>query len=69
RVEALESQITEVRSTLTDVQNHVGLIATLEKCLGKSVITEEGSASASVQGSPTEPVVTEKIVQHSTVLN
>lgn len=50
RVEALESEISAVRSTLADVQNsvkenHVNLIAMLEKCLGKSVFVDEGNAS------------------------
>ncbi|MCI61964.1 hypothetical protein A2U01_0083221, partial [Trifolium medium] len=39
RVEAVEHDLTEMRSTLVDVQNtvktnHANLIAMLEKCLG-----------------------------------
>ncbi|MCI34725.1 hypothetical protein A2U01_0055945, partial [Trifolium medium] len=54
KVEALESEITVVRTTLSDVQktvreNHTTMLALLERCLGKSVMEEEG---ASVKGSP-----------------
>ncbi|MCI74206.1 hypothetical protein A2U01_0095470, partial [Trifolium medium] len=53
RVETLESDMAVVRSTLVDVQrevkeNHASLIAMLERCLGKSLVVEEGSASAVV---------------------
>ncbi|XP_050906359.1 uncharacterized protein LOC127120018 [Lathyrus oleraceus] len=69
RVEALESEISEVRSTLVDVQNsvktnHVNLIMMLEKCLGKSLIIDEES---SIKGSPTRPDVSEK--KSSAVVN
>ncbi|MCI58814.1 hypothetical protein A2U01_0080069, partial [Trifolium medium] len=52
KVEALESEISEVRTTLASVQNavkenHANLIMMLEKCLGKSVQVEE-DASLSV---------------------
>lgn len=48
RVEALESELSEVRSTLVDVQNtvkenHASLFALLEKCLGKTLHVGEGS--------------------------
>ncbi|MCI32809.1 hypothetical protein A2U01_0054023, partial [Trifolium medium] len=54
KVEALESEISIVRSTLTDVhnavkQNHASLLAMLEKCLGKTTMEGEGSASLSVK--------------------
>ncbi|MCI08539.1 hypothetical protein A2U01_0029616, partial [Trifolium medium] len=46
RVESLEGEISEIRSTLIGVQNtvkenHASLIAMLEKCLGKSLASEE----------------------------
>ncbi|MCI49758.1 hypothetical protein A2U01_0071002, partial [Trifolium medium] len=46
--------ISVVRSTLADVQNtvkqnHASLLAMLEKCLGKTTIEGEGSASLSVK--------------------
>ncbi|MCI82260.1 hypothetical protein A2U01_0103534, partial [Trifolium medium] len=42
KVDALEGEISVVKSTLVDVQNtvrenHANLIAMLEKCLGKSL--------------------------------
>lgn len=61
RVEALESELSEVRSTLADVQNtvkenHASLFALLEKCLGKTLHVGEGSTGKSTatvdQGSP-----------------
>lgn len=61
RVEALESELSEVRSTLADVQNtvkenHASLFALLEKCLGKTSHVGEGSTGKSTatvdQGSP-----------------
>ncbi|PNY17485.1 retrotransposon-related protein, partial [Trifolium pratense] len=59
RVESLEGEITEIRTTLVDVQktmkeSHASLIAMMEKCLGKSVVVDEGSASV---GDRTTPVV------------
>ncbi|PNX77560.1 retrotransposon-related protein, partial [Trifolium pratense] len=50
RVENLEGEITEIRSTLVDVQktmkeSHANLIAMMERCLGKSTVVDEGSAS------------------------
>ncbi|KAI5401640.1 hypothetical protein KIW84_066205 [Lathyrus oleraceus] len=50
RVEALESQISEVQSTLVDVQNsvttnHANLIAMLEIYLGKSLMVDEGDTN------------------------
>ncbi|CAJ2666589.1 unnamed protein product [Trifolium pratense] len=49
RVEALQGEISEVRSTLVDVQkamkeSHTSLIAMMEKCFGKSVVEEEGAS-------------------------
>ncbi|MCI72569.1 hypothetical protein A2U01_0093832, partial [Trifolium medium] len=63
RVGALEEEISVVRSTLTDVQNtvkenHASLVAMLERCMGKSVVMDEGSASVVVR---TTPVASEKI--------
>ncbi|XP_058734110.1 uncharacterized protein LOC131605817 [Vicia villosa] len=71
RVEALESEISKVRSTLVDVQNsvatnHVNLIAMLEKCLGKSLTEDEGDESVSVKGST---VVRNKGGHGSTIVN
>ncbi|MCI39394.1 hypothetical protein A2U01_0060625, partial [Trifolium medium] len=53
RVEALEGNVSEVRSTLINVQremkeNHASLIAMLERYLGKSKSVDEGSASVVV---------------------
>ena len=71
RVEALESEISEVRSTLVEVQNtattnHANLIALLEKCLGKSLTVDEESASVFNKGSP---MVMTKGEPKSTVVN
>ncbi|PNX64503.1 hypothetical protein L195_g062147 [Trifolium pratense] len=49
RVEALEGEISEVRSTIVDVQkamkeSHASLIAMMEKCFGKSMVEEEGAS-------------------------
>lgn len=71
RVEALETEISEVRSALVKVQksvttNHTNLIAMLEKCLGKSLLVDEGDVSFSFNGSP---AVTKKRDPHSTVVN
>lgn len=65
KVEALEGEMSEVRSTLADVQNavkenHASLIAMLEKCLGKSLSGEEGSASFAGKTSSEIPVSSEK---------
>lgn len=56
KVEALESEISEVRTTLADVQNavrenHANLLAMLEKCLGKTMFEEEGPGG-SAKGTP-----------------
>ncbi|MCI33831.1 hypothetical protein A2U01_0055049 [Trifolium medium] len=56
-----------VRSTLVDVQrevkeNHASLIAMLERCLGKSLVVEEGSASAIVTQSPANQKPPEKTI-------
>ncbi|PNX79131.1 retrotransposon gag protein [Trifolium pratense] len=65
RVEALEGEISVVRSTLTDVQNtvkenHASLVAMLERCMGKSVVIDKGSASVVVRTTPGIPVASEK---------
>jgi hypothetical protein len=61
KVTALESEMSEVRTTLVDVQNavkenHASLIALLEKCLGKSIIPDAESSGVknmpSGKGSP-----------------
>ncbi|GAU42300.1 hypothetical protein TSUD_136860 [Trifolium subterraneum] len=59
RVEALEGGINEVRTQLADVQqamkeSHANIIAMMEKCLGKSLATDEQSTGAgqSAQNSP-----------------
>ncbi|MCH81283.1 hypothetical protein A2U01_0002068 [Trifolium medium] len=64
KVEALESEISVVRTTLVDVQNtvkenHASLLALLEKCLGKS-LGEEESSGGSVKGSPEKEKSPEK---------
>jgi hypothetical protein len=66
KVEALESEISVLRSTLADVQNsvkenHTTLIAMLEKCLGKSVVVDEGSASVVANSKPAAQATPEKI--------
>lgn len=71
RVEALEIEISEVRSTLIEVHNslmtnHTHLITMLEKCFGKPLTDVEGSASVSGKGTS---VVTEKGVPQSTIGN
>lgn len=71
RVEVLESEISEVRSTLEKVQNivttnHANLIAMLKKCLGRTLSADDGDTSGSVRGSL---VVTKKDESHSTVVN
>lgn len=71
RVEALESEISEVRSTLVEVQNPVttnqtNLIAMLEKCLGKSLMVDEGDAGVYFKGSS---AVTGNGYPHNTVVN
>ncbi|MCI49230.1 hypothetical protein A2U01_0070474, partial [Trifolium medium] len=68
RVDVLESDLTEMRTILVDVQNsvktnHANLMAMLEKCFGKSMVVDDGSASVSVKGSPAKSSITEKIVQ------
>lgn len=65
KVEALEGEMSEVRSMLADVQNavkenHASLIAMLEKCLGKSLSGEEGSASFAGKTTSEIPVSSEK---------
>ncbi|MCI41102.1 hypothetical protein A2U01_0062335, partial [Trifolium medium] len=65
KVEALEGEISEVRSTLVEVQNtvkenHASLIAMLEKCFGKSLVVEEGSASVVVKATSASGVSSEK---------
>ena len=55
KVAALEGDISEVKSTLLDVQNavkasHESLIAMFERCLGKTILEGEGSANG--QGGP-----------------
>jgi len=49
KVTTLESEVSEVRTTLMEVQNtvkenHATLIALLEKCFGKSVQQDEGES-------------------------
>ncbi|MCH83576.1 RNA-directed DNA polymerase (Reverse transcriptase) [Trifolium medium] len=73
KVEALESEMTEFFTTLTDVQNvvkenHANLIAMLEKCFGKSVQMEEG-ASVTVKGTPVMQNSPEKTVTKGTDSN
>ncbi|PNX92424.1 retrotransposon-related protein [Trifolium pratense] len=51
RVEALEGGLSEVRTTLADVQRtvkegHDRLIAMMEKCIGKSIVVEEPGIGA-----------------------
>ncbi|CAI8586004.1 unnamed protein product [Vicia faba] len=50
KVVALEGEMSEVKSTLIDVQNavktsHESLMAMFERCLGKTVLEGEGSAN------------------------
>lgn len=50
KVAALEGEMSEVKSTLIDVQNavktsHESLMAMFERCLGKTILEEEGSAN------------------------
>ncbi|XP_045809738.1 uncharacterized protein LOC123904093 [Trifolium pratense] len=66
KVKALESEISEVRTTLASVQdavkeNHANLIAMLEKCFRKSVHVD-GDASLSVKGSPEKQNSPEKMM-------
>ncbi|MCI23850.1 hypothetical protein A2U01_0045032, partial [Trifolium medium] len=54
KVTALEGEISEVKSTLLDVQNavkasHESLMAMFERCLGKTVIEGEGSANLTMR--------------------
>ncbi|MCH82511.1 retrotransposon gag protein [Trifolium medium] len=65
RVEALEGGISEVRSTLVDVQkamkeSHASLIAMMERCLGKSTVVDEGSASIGIKTTPVVQISPEK---------
>lgn len=61
KVIALESEMSEVKSTLLDVQNavkasHESLMAMFERCLNRTLQEEEGSASgAAKEGTPKPP--------------
>ncbi|CAJ2651205.1 unnamed protein product [Trifolium pratense] len=74
RVEALEKNFAGMQSTLADVQNtvktnHTDLIAMLEKCLGKSLTEDGGSASATGQNSAARSGVTEPKTQQIPIIN
>ncbi|GAU49709.1 hypothetical protein TSUD_407860 [Trifolium subterraneum] len=64
RVEALESEISVVRTSLIDVQNtvkenHASLMAFIEKLMGKSI--QEESSGGSVKSSPEKEKVLENL--------
>ncbi|MCI49099.1 hypothetical protein A2U01_0070342, partial [Trifolium medium] len=49
RVSNIEEEITDIRSTLIEVQKsvkegHATLVAMMEKCLGKSIVIDETNA-------------------------
>ncbi|GAU37691.1 hypothetical protein TSUD_164940 [Trifolium subterraneum] len=74
RVEALENDMAVMRSTLVDVQNtvktnHTSLITMLEKCLGKSLLMDDGNASAASKSSPEGSGVTETNAKSIPTLN
>jgi hypothetical protein len=65
KVDALESEISVLKSTIAEVQNsvkenHATLVAMLEKCLGKKVVEDEGSASVINNSKSGTPGKTEK---------
>ncbi|MCH91968.1 retrotransposon gag protein, partial [Trifolium medium] len=66
RVSNLEVEMTEMRSTLVEVQKsvkegHATLVAMMEKCLGKRVTEEEERASIITRSTPTKESPEEKI--------
>ena len=67
KVAVLEGEMSEVKSTLKDVQNavktsHESLMAMFERCLGKAML--EGEDSASGRGIPSDLGFTTSVVMH-----